>query len=81
MESVLVRKSDEGEISIFDGRDKFAASFRDGKWIGRRIFQAVELEEFTIIEDDNEVIRILEQARAALGCPLKELPDDRARRA
>lgn len=69
MDNVLVRRSDNDEISIFDGRDKFAASFRGGRWVNRRIFQALELEEFTIIEDDNEVARILTEARTALKQP------------
>ncbi len=81
MEDVLVCKSDDGEISIFDGRDKFAASFRDGQWIGRRIFQALELEEFTIIQDENEVSQILKQAREALNQPLEMQADNQAKSA
>lgn len=81
MEDVLVCKSDDGEISIFDERDKFAASFRDGQWIGRRIFQALELEEFTIIQDENEVSQILKQAREALNQPLEMQADNQAKSA
>lgn len=81
MENVLVSKSDDGEISIFDGRDKFAASFRNGEWIGRRIFQALELEEFAIIEDESEIERVLVEARAALNRPFVEASDQAAKSA
>lgn len=80
MEDVLIRVSDEGNISVFDPRDTFMASFRDGKWVNDLLFNAYELEEFTIVEDSNEILHILEQARAALTQPLKEeLSADRAK--
>lgn len=81
MENVLVSKSDNGEISIFDERAKFAASFRDGQWIARRVFQALELEEFTIIEDEAEIERILAEARNALGLPLEGTTEKQVRSA
>lgn len=69
MKNVLVQKSDRGEISLFDARDDFMASYKDGNWTGDSIFQIIELENFTIIEDDKEIIQILDEARSSLGKP------------
>lgn len=79
MKDVLIRGSDEGNISVFDARDTFMASFRDGKWVDDLLFSAYELEEFTIIEDSNQILQILEQARTSLNLPLKESSDNRAK--
>jgi hypothetical protein len=70
VEDVLVRRSDKGEISIYDRRDKFSASFKDGLWVVGRKFQSYDLEEFTILEDDDEILRILTEARTILNQPL-----------
>lgn len=72
MKNVLVQKSQRGDIALFDARDDFMASFKNGKWIDDSVFQPMELEDFTIIEDDDEVSRILEQARSMLGQPYAE---------
>ena len=76
MKDVLIRKSDQGEISVFDERDDFIASFRDGEWTNKLLFRSYDLEEFTIVQDDNEVIQILEQARTTLNCPLNNNSSD-----
>ncbi len=65
-----MRRSDDGDISIFDERDNFIASFKRGQWIDDLVFQTYELEEFTIIEDEVEIFRVLAEARKALGKPL-----------
>jgi hypothetical protein len=67
---ILLRRSEKGEISLFDERDNFQASFRGEAWTSGRIFQSHELEEFTILEDDDEISRILTEARTALNRPL-----------
>jgi len=72
MKDIMVSKSDKGEISVFDQRDDFVACFRDGNWFNKLIFQAYEEEEFTIIDDDQEALALLEEARSALGKPLSK---------
>lgn len=67
MKDILVQQSDKGEISLFDARDDFMASYKNGQWIEDLLFQPTELEDFTIIENDEEVLRILDEARSALG--------------
>jgi hypothetical protein len=74
MDDVLIRVSDEGEVSVFDGRDAFMASFRGGKWVDDLLFNSYELEEFTILEDESEIARVLEEARNVLNCPLVNVP-------
>lgn len=70
MDDVLVRVSEKGHIAVFDARDDFTASFKDGYWVDDLCFQYTELEEFTIVEEEKEVVRILNEARSALGQPL-----------
>lgn len=81
MKNVLVRRSNRDEVSIFDGRDDFMASFRNGHWVDNAIFQESELEDFTIIRDDNEILRLLTEARAALNQPLELQADNQAKSA
>lgn len=70
MDDILVRVSENGHIAVFDSRDDFTASFKDGYWVNDLVFQFAELEEFTIVEEEQEVVRILNEARSALGQPL-----------
>jgi len=70
-EFVMLRRSDDGRIALFDNRDKFQASYKDGKWVNDSIFQWHALDDFTIIEDDAEICRVLGEARTALNVPLK----------
>ena len=70
--NVLLQKSDDGKICLFDRRDKFHASFKDGSWVNDVLFQSYELEEFNLINDENEIERVLAEARAALKRPLDE---------
>lgn len=69
---VLLQKSDQGEVSLYDRRDKFIASFKNGKWTKALLFDNYELEEFSLIEDEKEIEAVLSEARAALGCPLEQ---------
>lgn len=70
--NVLLQKSDQGEVSLYDRRDKFIASFKNGKWTKALLFDNYELEEFSLIEDEQEIEAVLSEARAALGCPLEQ---------
>lgn len=69
-DKVLLQRSDRGEIGLYDSRDKFHASFKNGQWINTLVFQDHELEEFTLIRDDSEIDRVLAEARAVLNRPL-----------
>ncbi|MCC6978899.1 MAG: hypothetical protein IT343_11300 [Candidatus Melainabacteria bacterium] len=77
--TVLLQKSNEGNVSLYDRRDKFHASFKNGSWSNDLLFSAYELEEFDLIDDECEIARVLAEARAALNQPLKELSDDRTK--
>lgn len=72
LDSVLLRRSDNGEIELYDERDKFIASKKHGQWQTMLLFNDFELEDFTIIEDEQEIAKVLAEARNALGQPLKE---------
>lgn len=50
--NVLLQKSDQGEVSLYDRRDKFIASFKNGKWTKALLFDNYELEEFSLIDDE-----------------------------
>lgn len=81
MKDVLVQRSEAGEIAIYDRRDKFLASFQNGQWIGDDVFNFYELEEFTVLYDDIEVLQLLTEARAALDQPLVMQEDNQAKSA
>lgn len=81
LDPVFLRRSDKGEICLYDKRDKFMACLKAGSWLNDLVFQDHELDEFAIIEDENEIERVLAEARAALGCPLKDASDNRAKSA
>ena len=70
MITVLIRRSDSGEISVYDRRDKFMASFKNGTWVADSVFSPYELEEFTILEEESEIASVLLEARTALDKPL-----------
>ena len=79
--SVLIRRSDNADIEIYDERDNFIASKKQGEWHNKLLFNDYELEEFTLIENDAEIESILEEARAALNRPLLGTPDQAAKSA
>ncbi len=70
-----VSRADSGEVSVFDSRDKFAAGFVEGNWILDHMFSFHEQEERLNLEDDQEALRILAEARSALNCPLVNVSD------
>lgn len=72
---ILASRSDDGRIYLFDSKDKFSASYKDGNWVSGQIFQFWETDEFFYdITDDTEVLKIIAEARLALGhhAPSKE---------
>lgn len=69
---VFMRRSDDGEICLYDDRDEFMACFKSGKWVNDLIFSDFALEEFHIVEDEEVIWPTLEQARSALGKPLEQ---------
>lgn len=68
-EHILAMKSaGTGNIHLFDETDDFMASFYKGKWIADTVFDYADLQEnFDHMTDDDEILRLLAEARAALG--------------
>jgi len=79
--NVLLQMSDAGDICLFDQRDDFHASFKNGNWVNDLLFQSYELEEFNLINDQKEIDRVLAEARTALNRPLEGEPDGQAKSA
>lgn len=74
-----VCKADSGEVSVFDSRDKFAAGYVHGQWVLGHDFDDYALEErFNLVLDDEESLRISDEARAALNCPVVNVSDSQA---
>lgn len=66
-EHLSASRADDGRISVYDESDDFMASFVDGKWVADQLFRWTDLEEnFKLIYDEDEVIRLIAEARAAL---------------
>lgn len=66
-----VSKADSGEISVYDSRDKFSAGYLDGHWILDHMFSFHDCEEkLSLVQDDQEALHLLAEARKALDCPL-----------
>lgn len=77
-----VCKADNGETSVYDSRDKFVAGFVDGKWLLDHMFSFYDMEErLSLVQDDQEALQILDEARLALNKPLKDPADNRAKSA
>lgn len=73
LEYLHVGKADNGEVSVFDSRDKFAADYVNGRWILDHMFSLYDLEErFNLVQDEQEAVRLLSEARAALGRPFEQ---------
>jgi hypothetical protein len=66
-DDVILQRSEQGNCCLFDRRDKFVACKKDGNWVTTPLFEDSELEEFYLIEDEQEILRVLEEARAALS--------------
>lgn len=76
LDPVFLRRSDKGEICLYDKRDKFMACYKAGNWLNDLVFQDYELDDFIIIEDEIEIEKVLSEARAALGFPLSTKPKE-----
>jgi hypothetical protein len=57
---------DNGEIVIIDS-DGWAASLKDGKWKDGILFVHEKMAEFSPVQDRDEIYRLLDRARTALG--------------
>lgn len=81
LEHILVRKSDLGEICVFDERDNLLASFQNGKWIADDVFEYSDFDRFTVITDKGEIEKISSEARKALNQPFKQTKDQQSKTA
>ncbi len=82
LDYLSVGKSDSGEISVYDSRDKFFAGFVQNAWIFEHMFSAYDCEErLILVQDDQEALRILAEARAALNRPLDSQSDQQVKSA
>jgi hypothetical protein len=61
-----VARGDNGEIVVIDD-DGWAASFRDGRWHEGILFQHLQMAEFSPVQQRDEVYRLFNAARVALG--------------
>jgi hypothetical protein len=58
-------RGDGGKILILD--EGWAASFKDGRWHDGILFSHLEVAEFNPVQDRDEIYRLLDDARTALG--------------
>jgi hypothetical protein len=58
-------RGDNGELLVLDGG--WAASFKNGAWHGGILFFHEQLAEFSPVQNRDEIYRLLNQARTALG--------------
>jgi hypothetical protein len=63
-----VARGDDGEIVIIDD-DGWAASFRNGAWQPNVLFSFAQMAEFSPVQSRDEVYRLFNAARLALGLP------------
>jgi len=61
----LVTRGDIGEIVILD--NGWVACFKDGQWHDKVLFFHDQMAEFTPVSSRDEVYRLFNEARAALG--------------
>ena len=72
---ILAMRSKNGDILLSDSKARFMASYKKdrGLWIADDVFECSDLEyNFSHIDDDAEVLRLMAEARVALGQPSKE---------
>jgi hypothetical protein len=67
-----VARGDNGEIAVID--DGWVALFKDGLWHDKISLFHEQLAEFTPVQDRDEVYRLLNEARAALGLEREDPP-------
>jgi len=61
----LVTRGDNGEIVILD--NGWVACCKDGQWHNKVLFSFDQMAEFTPVPRRDEIYRLLNEARAALG--------------
>lgn len=66
----MVSRGDKGEIVIVDA-DGWAASYKDGRWRYDMLFHSRQMAEFTAVVDRDEIYRLYEEARAAVGTEIR----------
>jgi hypothetical protein len=66
-----VARGDNGEIVVIDDSG-WAASFQNSAWHDGILFQHLQMAEFTPVQERDEVYRVFNEARIALG--LEEEP-------
>lgn len=82
LDYLLVTKADTGEQSVFDDRDNFLAGYVNGAWVLNHMFSFHDREErLNLVQDDQEALRILAEARAALNRPLDSQSDQQVKSA
>lgn len=64
-------RGDNGEILVRDA-DGWVASFKDGAWQPGIAFFHEQVAEFTPVQKRDEIYRLFDEARAALGEQEKE---------
>jgi hypothetical protein len=62
----LVARGDNGEIVVI-GDDGWAASFKNGAWHAGILFAHLQIAEFSPVQKRDEVYRLFNEARVALG--------------
>jgi hypothetical protein len=60
-----VTRGDNGEIVVLD--NGWVACFKDGQWHDKILFFFDQMAEFTPVSNRDEVYRVFNEARAALG--------------
>jgi hypothetical protein len=68
--SLYQRSEDGSQICLFDKRDDFLASYKNGSWVNDLLFESYETDDFYVIYDEEEIKAVFAEARAALGKPL-----------
>jgi hypothetical protein len=66
-----VARGDNGEVVVIDDGG-WAASFQNGTWHDGILFQHLQMADFTPVQERDEVYRLFNEARVALG--LEEEP-------
>jgi len=70
----LVTRGDNGEIVVMD--NGWVACFKDGQWHDKVLFFHDQIAEFTPASSRDEVYRLFNEARAALGLQREDPPSD-----
>lgn len=61
-----VQKGDDGQILVQSKFDDFVASYKHGEWSNTLAFDPFEILDLPEVDDDDEALRIVHQAKRAL---------------